>query len=126
MHSDTIKQANKNSEKFGEFSEAYLKGFDRGYNCASWQDLPELGAKVWTESDGKLTVDEDNQWDIVQSQAYEAEANSRQFSPFEFIASEFNGLDEEEEGKSEEAWEAFEEGISDGIHANIHERSTQK
>ena len=98
--------------------DAYLRGFDRGYNCAYWQDLPELGVTVWTESDGKIVVDEENQWDVVQDAAFDAEQNSRQFSPFEFTAAEFNSSEDD----SEELWDAFDAGIGDGIQANIAER----
>ncbi len=118
MTHTTIVEARQAATKYGESSEAYLSGFDRGYNCASWQDLPEIGSVVRTDSDGRVTVDEDNMWDVVQSQAYEAESNGRSFSPFEFTATEFN----EDEENSEELWEAFDQGISDGISANIQER----
>lgn len=76
MDTPTIKAAKENAKKYETESEqdAYLRGFDRGYNCASWQDLPEIGAKLFTESDGHVTVTEDNKWDIVQSLAGEAES----------------------------------------------------
>ncbi len=125
MRNTTIKLAKQNAKRFKTEAEqdAYLRGFDRGFNCASWQDLPEIGSKVWTESDGKVTVNEDNQWDVVADAAYAGESNDRQFSPFEFTAAEFNKADEEgEEGDSEALWDAFDTGISDGIHANIAER----
>ena len=97
--------------------DAYQRGFDRGFNCASWQNLPEIGAKLFLDSEGRITVDEDNQWDVVQSLAYESESNDRQYSPFEFTASEFNKA-----RNSEARWEAFDAGISDGIDANIRQR----
>jgi hypothetical protein len=97
--------------------DAYDRGFVRGYSCASWQDLPELGQSVFTDSDGRQTVDEDNQWDIVQSLAYESESNDRSYSPFEFTASEFNKA-----RNADARWEAFDAGISDGIAANIADR----
>ena len=107
-------------------SDAYLSGFDRGFNCASWQDLPEIGSRVYTESDGYVIVNDENQWDVVQSLAYDSESNGRQFSPFEFTASEFNSAEDEDgEDISEELWEAFDAGITDGIAANIQERMEQ-
>jgi hypothetical protein len=120
VKSDTAKQAKMNAKQYETEAQqdAYLRGFDRGFNCASWQDLPEIGSKVRTESDGRVTVSEDNQWDVVQSAAYESESNDRQYSPFEFTASEFN----ESEDESDELWEAFDNGISAGILANISER----
>ena len=121
MTHETIAEAKQNAKRFGKSEDAYLRGFDRGYNCASWQDLPEIGDSIWTDSDGRVTVDDDNMWDVVQSLAYTAELGDRDFSPFEFTAAEFNRADGEED--SEELWEAFEEGISDGIHSNISERA---
>jgi hypothetical protein len=97
--------------------EAYERGHDRGFNCASWTDLPEVGQTIWTDADGDVEVDEDNQWDVVQSLAYESESGDRDFSPFEFTASEFNKA-----RNSEARWEAFDAGIADGINANIQQR----
>ena len=97
--------------------DAYERGFERGYNCASWIDVPEVGSVIWTDSDGRVTIDEDNQWDVVSSLAYENESNDREFSPFEFTASEFNKA-----RNSDARWEAFDEGIADGISANVSER----
>ena len=124
MTTATMSEARSKATKFGEAEDAYLKGFDRGFNCASWQDLPEVDSVVRTDSDGRVTVDEGNMWDVVQSLAYESESNDRQFSPFEFTAAEFNVADEDEESEvsTDELWEAFDEGISDGISANIQER----
>lgn len=62
------------------------------------------------KADGKITVDGENQWDVVQSLASDGESNGRDFSPFEFTASEFNKA-----RNSEARWEAFDAGISDGI-----------
>lgn len=124
MKQSTIKEAKQKAKRYETEAEqdAYLRGFERGFNCASWQDLPEIGDVVRTEADGKVTVDEDNQWDVVADLAFDGESNSRQFSPFEFTASEFNAADEDKEGSSEALWEAFDNGIADGIHANIAER----
>lgn len=115
-----ILAANLKQYKTPTTKDAYSRGFERGYNCASWQDLPEIGARVWTESDGYVTVDEDNQWDVVQSAAYDSESNDRQYSPFEFTAAEFNKA-----RNSEARWEAFDAGIADGIQANISERAAK-
>lgn len=104
----------------GELSEIYLRGFERGYNAASWQDLPEIGSKLPRHIDyqgiGEIETGQD-QADALQMLASESESNGRDFSPFEFTAHELN-----EREDSEDAWEAFDEGISDGILANIGER----
>jgi hypothetical protein len=119
MNTATIKQAETTAATYESEQEkdAYFRGFDRGFSCASWQNLPEPGEELWTESDGDILVSEDNQWDVVQSLAYAGESNDRQFSPFEFTAHEFNESDD-----SDSLWEAFDAGISDGISANIRER----
>jgi hypothetical protein len=101
----------------GKAKDAYERGRERGSNIASWQDLPDVGTTVYTDAEGKQVVTEDNQWDIVQSLAFEAESNDRSFSPFEFTASEFNKA-----RNSETLWEAFDEGITDGIMDNIKQR----
>jgi hypothetical protein len=116
-NSKSILYANLRQYKTPTTKDAYARGFERGYNCASWQDLPEIGETVRTDSDGRVTVDESNQWDVVSSLAYESESNGRDFSPFEFTAHEFNMA-----RNSEARWEAFDAGISDGIQTNISER----
>jgi hypothetical protein len=115
--SQRILKANLRQYKTPTTKDAYERGFERGFNCASWQDLPEVGAKLWLDGEGRVTVDEANQWDVLQSLAYEGESNDRCYSPFEFTASEFNKA-----RNSEARWEAFDAGISDGISANIGER----
>lgn len=99
-------------------SDIYLAGYSRGWNCASWQDIPEIGSTVRTDADGEVDIeDENDQADVMSSLAFEAESNDRDFSPFEFTAKELNDRED-----SEGAWEAFEAGISDGISANIASR----
>ena len=58
----------------------------------------------------------------TMQEAWEAEGTGRQFSPFEFTAHEFNSLPEDgraDDGKftisSEDAWQAFEDGINSEI-----------
>lgn len=98
-------------------SDAYLRGFDRGYNVASWQDLPEVGSALYIDGEGKITVDADNLWDTMSQLAYAGESHDRDFSPFEFTAHEFN-----ESEDADSLWEAFDAGISDGIGTNLSER----
>ena len=96
---------------------AYRRGYRRGFNIASYQNLPEVGETFFLDSEGRVTVSEENQWDVVQSLAFEGESNDRQYSPFEFTASEFNKA-----RNSEARWEAFDAGIADGIQDNIQQR----
>jgi len=119
MTHTAIAQAKQTSLKYrkGSVRDAYLDGFDRGYNCASWQNLPEIGETIWIDGEGKLVVDEDNQWDVVSSLAYAGESNDRQYSPFEYRASDYNSAK-----NADSLWEAFDAGIADGIQANVRER----
>lgn len=64
---------------------------------------------------GEITIDADNIREAHQSLCFEAESNSRSYSPFEFTAHEFN----ENEELSEELWGAFDDGISDAIFTDL-------
>ena len=120
-------------------------GQDRGYNLASWVDMPELGSTVWTESDGKVTITKDNQADVWLDLCYDAESNGRQYSPFEFTARELNNLQSgshaesrwycaeivpyPENGsalpaKSYDVWEVYDLGIEQGIAQYYQEHYT--
>lgn len=104
----------------GELSDIYLAGYSRGYKSASWQDIPDIGSRLPKHIDFQdigCIESEQDQADALQMLASEAESNSRQYSPFEFTAHELN-----EREDSEDAWAAFDEGISDGILANVAER----
>lgn len=68
-------------------------------------------------------------WDIPECEecirvaARESEENARSYSPWEFGASEINGMDEVEgEGASEELWEEYDRGVAAGIEEGIRER----
>lgn len=50
----------------------------------------------------------------VRILCWEVDENVRQYSPFEFFCHDMNSAE-----NSEEAWEAYEEGIGDGINAEI-------
>ena len=103
----------------------YDDGFNRGYDTASWVDLPEIGTKVkpfQVEAFVGTIENISDAEDVFVSIAHEAEGNSRQFSPFEFTAGELNEL-EQDESIDYDPWEAFDEGIHDGILENWTERS---
>lgn len=106
-------------ENDDQLRSAYRRGWNRGHGLAC-HNVPELGARFWVECLGRVTVDPNNIREIHESLCYEAESNSRQFSPFEFIAYEFNSADEEiGEGVTDALWEAFEAGIGDSINADL-------
>lgn len=95
-------------------------GIKRGYNVASWQDLPEIGDTLPRDVDwvGIGTVDDVN--DAAEAfgmLAHAAEEHDRCFSPFEFTAKEINDRDD-----ADDAWEAFDAGIQDGIAKCWEER----
>jgi len=92
---------------------AWNKGYNRGHGIAC-HNVPQLGAKLFSEALGRVTVDADNIREVHESACFEAESNSRDFSPFEFTAAEFN--------RSEDAdalWEAYDYGIAAAIHDDL-------
>lgn len=94
-------------------SEAYKRGWNHGHGFAC-HNVPTIGDKVLTDGMGRVTVDADNIREVHQELCFAAESNSRQFSPFEFTAHEFN------ESKDADAlWEAFEAGATDAIFADL-------
>ena len=98
-----------------QIKDAYELGYERGYNCASWQEIPEIGARLDPSVDwnGIDTIeDADDQREAFEMLCGEAESHDRQYTPFEFTAKAFN-----DEENSEDLWEAFDEGITDGIRA---------
>ena len=109
-------------------SDAYASGWNHGHGI-SCHNVPEIGAKYRLDALGRMECDAENIREIHEALCYEAESNSRDFSPFEFTAHEFNSLDDESEDEdevevenkvtSEEAWEAFEEGVGDAIAADL-------
>ena len=92
---------------------AYRIGWNRGHGIAC-HNVPTIGEKLFSESLGRVTVDADNIREIHESICYEVEMNARDFSPFEFYAAEFNRAD-----ASEEAWEAYDQGVCDSISADL-------
>jgi len=103
--------AQKEAE-YKELLEGYREtGIDKGYGAAEC-NKSEVRDAIYKES----IEDIDEVEDKFREYASEGECNSRQYSPFEFFAKELNDLDSEyEEGCSEEAWEAYDEGVSEGI-----------
>lgn len=82
--------------KHEDTDRAYRMGWSRGHGIAC-HNVPTIGETIRSDSLGRVTVDAENIREIHESACFEAESNSRQFSPFEFIASEFNRRDEEPE-----------------------------
>jgi hypothetical protein len=103
------------SYAYGDTRRAYLLGWNHGHGIAC-HNVPSIGEKLWLESEGHITVDADNIADVHASVCHEAADNSRCYSPFEFIAHEFNSAGE---WKTERLWEAFEAGTADAIFADL-------
>lgn len=109
-------------EEHSEFAEWYEQGYERGLSCASWCDMPQVGDRIDKNIDWigyGDTVTDDNIRDYHETIAFVSEENDRQYSPFEFTAHEINELGE---WQSDSAWQAFDDGIAAGIHANLSER----
>jgi len=94
--------------------DAYERGWNHAHGLAC-HNVPRLGEKLWLDDLGRVTVDADNVREIHQSLCFNAESNSRQYSPFEFTAHEFNS----DEENSESLWEAYDAGIADAIFADL-------
>jgi hypothetical protein len=73
--------------------DAYRRGWNHGHGIAC-HNVPDLGADLWVDDLGKVTVDAENIREVHQSLCYSAESNSRSYSPFEFTAHEFNAAGE--------------------------------
>lgn len=94
-------------------TDAYRRGWNHGHGIAC-HNVPSLGDKLFTDDLGRVTVDAENIREVHASLCYAAESNSRQYSPFEFTAHEFN-----ESEYADDLWEAFEAGSSDAIQADL-------
>lgn len=96
------------------------EGRNHGYDAAYYEDVFEIGASVekyYSEGYDKDSVeDEADQEELFFACAYDAEHNARQYTPFEFLAKEINDTE-----YADELWDAYEEGISDGIQARWNE-----
>ena len=100
--------------------QAYNNGRTHGYNVASWNDLPELGSKIdkrldWVGLGETVTLE--NVAEYFSMICHEAEDNSRQYSPFEFTASEINDCP-----NADSLWDEFDRGIEAGILENWKQR----
>lgn len=97
------------------FDSSYRHGWNRGHGIAC-HNMPKIGQRLFSESLGRMTVDAENIREVHESACFESEMNSRDYSPFEHFAHELNSL---EEFDSEKAWEAYDQGIADAIHADL-------
>lgn len=114
MNTPTIPAPYANDEKL---THAYLRGYQHG-NGFACNNVPTLGDTISRSVDyvglGRV-VTEENIREYHELCCFAAESNSRDFSPFEFTAHEFNS----DEENSEALWEAFEAGTADSIRADL-------
>jgi hypothetical protein len=107
---------------------AYRKGWNHGHGCAS-ANVPSIGDKInpcidWVGLGDE--VDAENIREYHELLSFAGADNSRQYSPFEFTAHELNEhpsepLEDDDTATSEAMWEAFEEGTTDAIRADLSE-----
>ena len=99
-----------------DLERAYRLGWNHGHGIAC-HNTPSIGDAIDRSIDwvglGK-TVTPENIAEYHECLCYAAEINSREYSPFEFVAHEFNESDD-----SESLWEAFESGIADSIRFDL-------
>lgn len=108
-----------NETENATIAEIKQAGFDRGYGIATWNDPPAIGEETDPCIDwiGIGVIESlDDQCEYLECLCAEAESNNRQYSPFEFTAHEFN-----EREDSAEVWDAFDEGIAEGIAKRVEE-----
>lgn len=98
-----------------------LDGFEHGYSLAAcnWYYAKTYEKRMENCEDFDPDDVEKLRDEIVQL-CWGADENYRQYSPFEFFAHALN-----EEENSDELWDAYEEGISDGVNAFIDEKLTE-
>jgi len=95
---------------------AYRLGWNHGHGIAC-HNVPEIGDTISRCVDyvglGR-TVTPENIAEYHELICHAAESGSRDYSPFEFIAHEFNESDD-----ANELWEAFESGVADSIRFDL-------
>lgn len=95
---------------------AYRLGWNHGHGIAC-HHVPSIGDSIDRSVDyvglGK-TVTAENIAEYHELLCFAAESNSREYSPFEFVAHEFNESDD-----ANELWEAFESGVADSIRFDL-------
>lgn len=104
-------------------------GRSNGISAAQYCDKVSMGESVkirtmFLTHDG--IIDNEDDWlEFNTASAFEAEENSRQYSPFEFTAYAFNhpkdenGEDIEDEWLPAILWESYDDGVSEGIEETL-------
>lgn len=101
--------------------EAFDAGYERGWNFASWTEVPEIGQEVWTGADGRIKIGTHaDRLEVWAQIARECERHDWYNSPFEHTAYSLNSA-----RNSDVCWEAFAQGIERGIHDYARKRLLQ-
>ena len=100
-------------------TDAFQRGVNHGHGLAC-HNVPRIGQKLLLDDMGRVTVTAENIREVHQSLCYAAEDHSRQYSPFEFTAAEFNGQE-----FPDDFWEAFQAGIDAAILADLETYSEE-
>jgi hypothetical protein len=105
-------------------TEANDRGKDRGIEVSSYIDMPVIGQEI-TNFDLPnfigMVKSMDDCKEVFMEMASESESNGRQFSPFEFI--DLSSKMAAASTESPELWDAFDEGITEGIEETWEKRS---
>ena len=90
--------------------ELFNLGYEEGKQIVSinQSELPVIGYPECNAEDAEEWREE------VRDLAFEAEQNSRQFSPFEFFAKDLNDRED-----ADEAWDSYDEGIAKGVQDSV-------
>ena len=95
-------------------ADAYKRGWNHGHGIAC-HNVPTIGKRYHIDGMGTYGyVNRDNIREVHQSNTFTAAEHSRDFSPFEFTAHEFNQSE-----YAEGLWEAFDEGETAAINADL-------
>ena len=109
---------------YGKTREAYLLGWNHGHGIAC-HNVPSIGDKICRSIDcyglGAIVTAE-NIAEYHVACCHAAADNSRQYSPFEFTAHEFNSQGDD----ADMLWEAFEAVTADAIDADLRTYSYEE
>ena len=100
-------------------------GYNRGYDIASKQKLPEIGDDAGDYSfgfipDNPIKTIEDA-YDVFIQVCYETDSNDRNTSSFQSTEAELETINNND-SITFDPWEEFEKGLEDGIDNNWNER----
>ena len=116
-------------EQFDVEQEAYEYGYNRGWQAVEYGLLDQIDSII------EQTLESDHYWDdidtiledldefiddVLKTKAYEMEEGGRQFSPFEFHASDFNKSPD-----PEATWDAYGNGVAAGVQDAIKENEKE-